>query len=79
MPTLGWCQLPQGESCAALLFNRHQPSPYLDIAIAAAGLLSLTTLAEIVKKLAELGHRRIVILSREMRRVPELSEFEKRF
>ena len=59
---------------AFALFGRRQ-----SVDIAGAGPLSLPTLVEIVEKLVELGHRRIAMLSREMRRVPEPSEFEKTF
>lgn len=59
---------------AFALFGRRQ-----SVDIAGAGPTTLPALVEIVERLVDLGHRRIVMLSREMRRVPEPSEFEKTF
>ena len=59
---------------AFALFGRRQ-----GVNIAGAGPLTRPALVGIMEKLFLLGHRRIVMLSREMRRVPEPSEFEQTF
>jgi DNA-binding LacI/PurR family transcriptional regulator len=47
--------------------------------IASAGPVMAPALVSIVARLVELGHRRVVMLSREMRRVPEPAEVETTF
>jgi len=59
---------------AFALFGRRQ-----EVNIASAGPVMAPALVSIVERLVELGHRRVVMLSREMRRVPEPAEFETTF
>lgn len=47
--------------------------------IAGTGILKTTALARAVQRLVELGHRRIVMLSRPERRKPNPGEFERHF
>ena len=59
---------------AFALFGRRQ-----NVEIAGAGPITVPALMTIVQRLVNLGHRRVVMLSREMRRLPKPAEFEKTF
>lgn len=63
-----------GPKPAFALFGRRRK-----VNIAGTGPRSTTTIATITRRLSELGHQRIVMLSRKARRLPDPARFERAF
>ena len=63
----------QPQPAFALFGRRHR------VDIASVGPETTPTIAAVARRLVELGHRRIVMLSRRERRLPEPAQFERAF
>ncbi len=64
----------KGPKPAFALFGRRHK-----VSIAGTGPLSLSSIVTITRRLSELGHQRIVMLSRKARRLPTPAAFERAF